>query len=148
VDRSGEDLYWNLWKGPRIEGPYPEIPDARTVEQLDLFFRCVKIAHSRDWASRKSFLCSNNGLNVMLRVMAEILRYQGGKPLSEGRVNRLLKPDVREYVNEYGAEELLSGTSNEAARERVGREIMQRINKRYQGFAREYLEERKTRRRS
>jgi hypothetical protein len=107
----------------------------------------VRDAYRRDWDNRISFLRSNNGVNVMLRILVEILKYWPGKPLKPDRVKRVLKPVLRSYVTEFGAEELLPETSAEVGREKHAREIMIRINRKHAGFAREYLEQAKRRRR-
>ena len=148
IDNQGEQFNWNLWIGPRIGGPYPEVPDTRIIDNLEMSFRCVRDSYPDDWRNRESFLRSNNGVNVMLRVFVEILKYYQGKALTVDRIGRLLRPTVRAFVKEYGVEELLRDTSNEVGREATAREMMKRINKKYSGFAHAYLEQKKGRRKS
>lgn len=145
VDREDKNLYWNLWFGERRKGEYPDEPDENTLRKLDLYYRCVKNCHKDDWNSRDSFLRSNNGVNVMLRVLVEILIFYDDKPITKGRVNDLLKPVLKKYIDEKGAKELLEDSS-EVGREKIAREIMKRIHTTKKGFAVEYLKKRKMRR--
>lgn len=145
IDKVGDTFSWNLWHGPRLPGPYPAEPDVRIVGQLNVFFRCIRDAHRKDWQSRTSFLRSNNGVNVMLRVLVETLKYYRGRNLTQERINRLTRPVIKAYIEEYGADDLLADTSNEVGRERIARDIMSRMNRKFSGFAVGYLEQRKSR---
>lgn len=145
VDNSSRH-YWNLFGGPRDMESYPEAVDDRTIKALQDFFAAVRDAHRDDWLSRTGFLCSNNGLNVMLRVYVEILKfYRHGdakRAIRKESILRLLKPTLREFVDGRTSARLLAQTSNEYGRENIAADLMERIRRRHRGFASTYLRER------
>jgi DGQHR domain-containing protein len=145
VDR-GEAFSWNLFDGVRGVGPYPDQPSQRVVQAFDDFFQGTRDASLADWTSGKnSFVLSNNGLNVLLRVYVEVLRYfrHDGKRvrIDRGKVRRILSPALSRYISREGPASLRKRTSTEAGREGVAREIMQEIRKRHRAFAAHYLEQ-------
>jgi len=144
VDREDRNLYWNLWYGEYGKGEYPATPHEGTLKTLDLYFRCVKNSCPDDWKSDYSFLRSNNGVNVMLRVLAEILKFYSNKKFTKKRIDCLRRPVLCDYINEKGAKELLEDSS-EVGREKIARDIMKRINTRNKAFAMEYLKKRRRR---
>lgn len=142
VDNSRR-FAWNIYDGLRDGGKYPEEPSHEVVDNLNMFFKCVRDSHRNDWDSRDGFLATNNGVNVMLRVYAEILKhyYALDQGVTEKRIKDLLKGVVKSYIEEEGAEILRKRTSAEDSREKAATDIIERTNRRNRGFAVPYLQE-------
>ena len=140
---------WNIYDGIRDGGRYPTEPSEDVADKLDTFFKCVRDSYRNDWNSRDGFLATNNGVNVMLRLYAEILKYYRDRSLrpTEKRIKDLLQRVIKVYIRQEGADQLRSRTSAEDGREKVATEMMQLIHERHPAFAVAYLDERRKLRR-
>jgi hypothetical protein len=135
---------WNLLNRKEISDTYPKVPQTKATKILNVFFRTVRDSHKDDWEARgKGFLCTNNGINVMLRVLVEVLKYYGGKISSE-KVMNLLKPKdgvniLKDYIDGQDVGQLVKDTSSETKRERVATDIIEAIHQYNKKFAHDYL---------
>jgi DGQHR domain-containing protein len=140
---------WNLFEGVRGSDSYPSVPPQTLFKTLNAFFYAARDSAEADWIGSPSFLQSNNGVNVMLRVLVEILKYNHAKArpraLTRADFRSYLSPVLSRYIREKGSRRLVRRTSTEAVREEVAAEIIGRISKRIRGFAAVYLAERKRR---
>ena len=139
----------NLYK------PTPEVTDSNhypdsilkyPVMVLDQYFSLLWDIAEETVEWRKGFILHNNGFNVFLRVLAEILKYQKGN-WDKQEVRELIEEPLKHYFEEKFEEikEIRALTSNEAGRARVALEIIQRINLKEENFARDFIEEAKKR---
>lgn len=146
-DSSSYD--WNLFTGVRGTESYPDAPPQAVVDTFNSFFNAVRDSAEADWVTSPSFLQSNNGVNVMLRVLVEILKFNHsrGRPraLTRAEFRSFLSPVLGRYIHERGSRALSRRTSTEAVREEVAAEIIGRINRRVRGLAAVYLGERRRR---
>lgn len=141
---DGTGFDWNLYTGVRGKGKYPTEAEVPSVKALNALFQGIRDSALGDWTSGgRSFLVSNNGANVMLRVYVEILKFyrQSSRTVtvSSAMVRSLLSPALRNYLADSTAGDLLKRTSTEAGREAVAAELMIRIRRRHPGFAARYL---------
>ena len=139
---------WNLVENRDRLKEYPLEPQAIAVDTLNRYFRGVRKCNRQDWDARSGgFLCTNNGVYVMLRVLSELLRENNGR-ITERALKNTFEPIpgrnlVREYIEmNGGARSLAKRTSNAASRADVAIELMLEINKHNNEFARKYLKER------
>jgi len=141
----------NLYK------PTPEVTDSNhypdsiikyPVTVLDQYFSLLwDIAEEIvDW--RKGFILHNNGFNIFLRVLAEILKYQKGN-WDKQKARELIEEPLKHYFEEEfeKLKEIRVFTSSEAGRAKVALEIIYRINLKEETFARDFIEEAKKRER-
>jgi DNA sulfur modification protein DndB len=121
---------------------YPDSIIEYPVMVLDQYFSLLWdiAAETTDW--RKGFILHNNGFNIFLRVLAEILKYQKGN-WNKQEVRKLIEEPLRHYFEEEFEEikEIRALTSNEAGRARVALEIIQRINLKEENFANDFIKE-------
>jgi DGQHR domain-containing protein len=139
---------WNLVENRDRLKEYPAEPQDIAVDTLDRYFRSVRRCDRWDWDARSGgFLCTNNGIYVMLRVLSELLRENNGR-ITDKILKKTFEPTpgcnlVREFIEKNeGARSLAKRTSNAASRADVAIELMLDINKHNSKFARRYLEER------
>jgi DGQHR domain-containing protein len=140
---NGNDFDWNLYEGVRGSEKYSPEPDPKVLRALSDLFFAAKECSLADWTAGQSFLLSNNGTNVILRVYVEILKFyrqtSRAVRVDRSKVKKLLAPVLSRYIGEQGAAVLLRRTSTEAGREQVAAELMTKIRKRNPGFATAYL---------
>lgn len=130
---------WNLFEGVRGAERYPADPPDSTVRAFNDLFAAAKEAAIADWTSGHSFLVSNNGANVLLRLHAEALKFYRQENRSvrvdKARLKKLFSRTLSQYIADNSASSLLRRTSTEAGREAVAAEIMTKIKRRVPGFA-------------
>jgi DGQHR domain-containing protein len=149
VDNAA-DFDWNLYEGVRGLSKYPAEPSVAIVQSFQDLFAAARESAYADWTSGgRSFLLSNNGANVLLRVYSEILKYYRHDTrrvqIGKSRIKRLLSPTLSKFVRENTPRTLLRRTSNESGREEVAAELMARIKRRVPEFAVGYLSQRQKR---
>jgi len=127
---------------------YPDNIIGYPVMVLDQYFSLLWDVSEKTTDWRKGFILHNNGFNIFLRVLAEILKYQKGN-WDKQEVKALIEEPLKHYFEEEFEEikEIRALTSNEAGRARVALEIIQRINLKEENFARDFIEEAKKRER-
>ena len=96
---------------------------------LDQYFSLLwDIAEdATEW--RKGFIIQNNGFNIFLRVLTEILKYQKGN-WDKQAAKQLLDEPLKLYFEEQfeKIKDIRISTSNEAGRGKVALEIIKHIN--------------------
>jgi len=111
---------WNLFGGDRRTVDYSVGDISAPIKQIESFFRPFLTDKN---ASK--FVFTNNGANVILRVLAEKLRfeYMRKKPLTAAETKQLTKT-VKNYLAGKELKDLLRRSSNEAVRGELAKEIM------------------------
>jgi DGQHR domain-containing protein len=136
---SSSSFDWNLYEGVRPVNRYPAKPANHVVESFEALFSAAKETASGDWTAGKSFLRSNNGVNVLLRVYVEILKYyrQNSRQarVDRAKIRRILAPTLADYIRAESSAALVRRTSTEAGREGAAAELMKRMKRRHPGFA-------------
>lgn len=84
----------------------------------------------------REFVLSNNGANVMLRILAQLLKFEHlkKKKMRGSDMRKLIvTPTIRFFQREYGTKSKIKSlrkqTSNEARRAELAKEIMREISK-------------------
>lgn len=95
-------------------------------------------AGERRWV--RDFFLTNNGLNVALRVLVQILKYCDGK-IKTGLLGDLFGKAMTEYLaeNKDRIDQLRRQTSSEGTREAVAFAIVRSLARRANGFADAYI---------
>jgi DGQHR domain-containing protein len=128
MDRGilNREVRWSIYFGNRKKIGYSEDVDA-SAKEIERFFRPLKaVAVSR-------FVLTNNGANVMLRIYAELLKYEAkpGKKLHRSRTNSIIRSSlIRVLKKNGGVDDALKQTSSEAGRGDMARDIAELIAKR------------------
>jgi len=111
---------WNLFENRDRLKEYPMEPQDVAVDTLNRYFRSVRRCDRQDWDARSGgFLCTNNGVYVMLRVLSELLSENKGR-VTDRILNKTFEPTpgcnlVREFIEKNeGARSLAKRTSNAA----------------------------------
>jgi len=88
----------------------------------------------------RDFFLTNNGLNVALRVLVQILKYSNGK-IDSGLLGEFFGKAMTEYLSENREkiDELRRQTSSEGTREAVAFTIVRNLARRAEGFADAYI---------
>lgn len=88
----------------------------------------------------KDFFLTNNGINVALRVLVQILKYSNGK-IRSALLGDLFGKAMTEYLadNANKIDELRRQTSSEGTREAVAFRIVRNLARRAKGFAEIYI---------
>lgn len=108
---------------------------------LKEFFSCCSTSLRKDWVKgRDGFFCTNNGINVLLRVYERALSYHSRKP-SKAELTRVLRV-IQKWLNDVAPrkenlEELRRSTSSEGGRADLAEKLSQVIATRLElkGFA-------------
>jgi DNA sulfur modification protein DndB len=135
----------NLYKPtPEVtdDNRYPDSIIKYPVMVLDQYFSLLWNIAEKTPEWRKGFILHNNGFNVFLRVLTEILKYQKGN-WNKQEAKKLIEEPLRHYFEEEieKLKEIRVFTSNEAGRAKEALEIIQRINSKEENFARDFIRE-------
>jgi len=149
LDYKGRDNLYKQTPDVTDGNRYPDSVIEYPVTVLNQYFSLIwDIAEETpEW--RKGFIIHNNGVNIFLRLLAEVLKFQKGswdRQVTKGLLEEPLKlyfQDKYEKIRETRIE-----TSNEATRAKVALEIIKHINQKEETFAREYIEQTEKRERS
>jgi DGQHR domain-containing protein len=127
---------WNLYEGDRNTDRYLRDELRAPLNKLEAFFRPL----AKDKFLSK-FVLSNNGANVMLRILVEKLKFEfkRERKLRSSEFRKYILKPTKKVLTDYDIKSLLKRTSNEAGRAEIAREIMKEIrkNRRMIGFAAE-----------
>jgi len=117
---------WNLYEGDRNADEYLEAELGAPLKKLEAFFR----PFIRD-KFLSEFVLSNNGANVMLRILVEKLKFEFDhkRKLSSSEFRRYILRPTKKVLTKHDLKSLLKRTSNEAGRAEVAKEIMKEIRK-------------------
>ncbi|HKI12052.1 MAG TPA: DGQHR domain-containing protein [Candidatus Acidoferrum sp.] len=126
-----------------------DLAQARREEALSRAFKTVNLyvkwlgkqadkAGERRWI--KDFFLTNNGLNVVLRVLVQILKHTDGK-IDTGKLETLFGAALREYLtdNRDAIDQLRRQTSSEGTRETTAFGIIKALARKTEGFAGSYI---------
>lgn len=142
IDPKGRDNLYKRISEVTQENLYPDKVIEYGVDVLDQYFSLIiEIAETvPDW--RSGFILQNNGFNVFLRVLNEILKFKKGN-WNKHEVRELIKEPLKLYFEEHFEEikETRISTSNEAGRGKVALDIMKYINQKNENFARDFIKE-------
>ena len=142
VDFKGRDNLYKATADASDNNRYPDSVIEHPASVLDEYFSLLwDIAEKvPDW--RKGFILNNNGFNVFLRVLAEILKYQSGN-WNKQDAKKLLQKSLEDYFEEAFEKlpDIRTFTSNEAGRAKVSLEIIKKINQGNENFARDFIKE-------
>lgn len=130
------------------EDRYPDSVINNTARALDQYFSLVwDIAEGApDW--RRGFILQNNGFNVFLRVLVEVLKYLKGR-WDRSEAKNLMNEPLSKYFNDNyeNIKNIRTSTSSEAGRSRAALEIIKCIHEADEDFAAEFIREAKKRER-
>src|SRR3989344_4886001 len=142
VDFKVRDNLYKATSDSRDDNRYPDSIIEHPVRVLDEYFSLLwDIAEKvPDW--RKGFLLNNNGFNVFLRVMTEILKFQSGN-WNKQEAKELLQEPLENYFEEAFEKlpDIRTFTSNEAGRAKVALEVIKKVNQETENFARDFIKE-------
>jgi hypothetical protein len=117
---------WNVFDDDRAAAEYPKQPSAKVISSFNAFFDALHQSAPTDWRrQRDGFLLTNNGINVALRVYAEVLKYLAAmkdKP-SAAAFRRVLSGTVGEYIEKRSHKKLRKASSSEVGRTECSRDI-------------------------
>lgn len=142
LDYRGRDNLYKRTSDVIDSNHYPDSIIKYPVDVLDQYFSLLwEIAEvATEW--RKGFIIQNNGFNIFLRVLVEILKYQKGS-WDKQATKQLLEEPLKLYFEEQfeKIKDIRISTSNEAGRGKVALEIIKHINQKNESFANEFIKE-------
>ncbi|MGC2422425.1 MAG: DGQHR domain-containing protein [Candidatus Acidiferrales bacterium] len=105
---------------------------------LDLLVQIAERAGARGWI--RGFFFTNNGLNVMIRVLVHILKYYDGK-FDKREVKQAFQEPLGEYLasRQDDIDQLRRQTSSEGTRESAAYGFIKALARQVPGFAEPYL---------
>lgn len=142
LDCNGRD---NLYKRTSDVNDIKQYPDSiidYPLSVLDQYFSLLGEVAEKfpDW--KKHFILQNNGFNVFIRVLSEVLKHQNGN-WNKQETKALTETPLQSYFeqNFTKIKELRERTSNEAGRARIALEVIKAINSCENSFARDFIED-------
>jgi DNA sulfur modification protein DndB len=149
LDYKGRDNLYKRTPDVTDDNRYPDSIIDYPVSVLNqYFFLIADIAEETpEWI--KGFIVQNNGVNIFLRILAEVLKFQKGtwdKQVAKQLLDEPLKVYFKEQFEKI--KEIRISTSNEASRSKLALEIIKLINQKEGSFAREFIAETEKRERS
>lgn len=121
---------------------YPDSVIDYPTKVLNQYFSLIwDIAEdSREW--RTGFVLNNNGLNVLLRVLVEVLKFLKGD-WDKNTTRSLLQEPINKYFTENyeRIKEIRLLTSSEAGRGKIALEIIKKIHESEPSFASQFINE-------
>ncbi len=140
LEATGRDNLYRRTEDVTDSDLYPESVIGNAINVLDQYFSLVwEIAGEiPEW--RNGFVLHNNGFNILLRVLVEILKFQRGI-WDRPAVKKLIEQPLSAYFREEfeGLKDLRTFTSNEAGRAKIALEIVKKIHSTNDRFAHEYI---------
>lgn len=117
---------WNLYEGNRNADKYLKEELGAPLRKLEAFFR----PFVKD-KSLSKFVLTNNGANVMLRILVEKLKFEfkHERKMSSSEFSKYILKPTKKVLHKYELKSLLKRTSNEAGRAEVAMEVMKEIRK-------------------
>lgn len=142
VEAKGRDNLYKRTNNVTDENLYPNEIIENAAVILDQYFSLImEIAETApDW--RTGFILQNNGFNVFMRLLNEILKFKKGN-WNKQEVKDFIKDPLKLYFEEHSTEikDMRISTSNEAGRAKTALDIMKYINQKNDNFAREFIKE-------
>jgi DGQHR domain-containing protein len=130
ISAKKDKLHWNFFDASRRATAYPEHPSKKVIKDFNTFFSAVKLSAPADWKMQKDgFILTNNGLNVLLRVLAKLKRqfYELGIPYAPSTVRGALGREVGRFIEHRGVRHLRGLTSSEDGRGKAANALWERI---------------------
>jgi len=127
---EGVRFEWNLFDGPRETESYPDHPSDTVIKGFNTFLSVLKSTAGQDWKRQeKGFILTNNGLNVLLRVFAEILKtlHQRHTRYRAGTLRRFIGKELGSFIEENTARSLRGRSSSEDGRAKIARGLWERL---------------------
>jgi len=124
--KKDQKLSWNLYEPSATGEGYPEHPSRRTIRASNMFLSVLRATAAQDWKRQeKGFVLTNNGLNVLLRVFAELLKHfhQRGIRYRRGTLKKWLGMEVGKFIESHTARNLRGRASSEDGRARIARDL-------------------------
>jgi hypothetical protein len=133
IGKKNEKTDWNLFDGTRNSLEYPIHPSAGLINDFNIFLGVLKSTCAMDWKRQSGgFILTNNGLNVMLRVLAQVLKvFHGqGKAYKKSSLKSFIGGEIGKYIEGETPRTLRSRTLGEDGRSKTANGIWERIAKR------------------
>jgi len=131
-NRAGVRFEWNLYDGARDKETYPDHPSDSVIRGFNTFFSVLKSTAKQDWKRQdKGFILTNNGLNVVLRVLTEILKtfHQKNTSYKASTLRKFMGKEIGSFIEERTARNLRGQSSSEDGRAKIGRALWDRLSK-------------------
>jgi DNA sulfur modification protein DndB len=131
-NRAGDRFEWNLFDGPRDKESYPEHPSDTVIRDFNTFFTILKSRATQDWKRQeKGFILTNNGLNVLLRVFAEILKsfHQRRIEYRASSLRKFIGKHVGTFIEDQSARSLRGQSSSEDGRAKIAKALWDLLSK-------------------
>lgn len=129
-NRAGTKFEWNFFDGSRDKESYPDHPSNNVIQDFNTFFSVLKITAIQDWKRQdKGFILTNNGLNVLLRVLAEILKaFHGRKTTYRATsLRKFMGKEVGLFIEERTARNLRGQSSSEDGRAKIAKALWEHL---------------------
>ena len=129
-NRAGVRFEWNLFDGPRDKDSYPDHPSNRLIRDFNTFFSVLKSTANQDWKRQdKGFILTNNGLNVLLRVLAEILKAFHDRKITyrAASLRKFIGKEVGSFIEERSARALRGQSSSEDGRAKIAKVLWEKL---------------------
>jgi len=141
---EGRPKGFPLFSASNVKSPRREEAMKRALKTINAYVkwlcRQADYVGERKWI--REFFLTNNGLNVVLRVLVHILKYTDGK-IDSGKLESLFGKSFKEYLLERKdrIDELRRQTSSEGTREAIAFTIIRSLARRTKGFAETYVKQ-------
>jgi hypothetical protein len=123
---SADGCAWNVFDGDRNSDEYPSHPSKRVISSFNAYLSIVRESAIRDWHRQKDgFLLTNNGINVCLRVYAEMLRYlhdRRDRPTAAA-IKKIMRNKLGDFIESKNHLKLRRSSSSEVGRGEIAKEI-------------------------
>jgi DNA sulfur modification protein DndB len=120
---------YNLWKGNA------ELCLQESYRIFRKYFEVIKEKFDFDWKKKKrGFTLTNNGVNVMLLILRELLIWKGGREPSRSEMEEILDP-IAQFLRKKrprSINDMRRRCSNEGERKAVALEFMEIVYKKYE----------------
>jgi DNA sulfur modification protein DndB len=129
--RAGVKYDWNLFDGARDKESYPDHPSNGVIRAFNTFFSVLKSTASDDWRRQdKGFILTNNGLNVLLRVFAEILKtfHPRKTTYKAGTLRKFVGRKVGSFIEERSPRTLRGQSSSEDGRAKIAKALWDKLS--------------------
>lgn len=128
--RAGDKFEWNFFDGPRDNESYPDHPSNAVIRAFNTFFAALKSTAKEDWKRQeKGFILTNNGLNVLLRVLADILRTfrQRGVSYKSATLKKFVGKELGSFIGGRLPRNLRGQSSSEDGRAKLAKALWDRL---------------------
>lgn len=131
--RGGDKFEWNFFDGARDKETYPDHPSNGVITAFNTFFAVLKSTANQDWKRQdKGFILTNNGLNVLLRVLADILKSfrKQSTTYRSATLRKFVGKEVGTFIESRSARNLRGQSSSEDGRAKLAKALWEKLAKR------------------